>query len=186
VDAWGLEPLIALHYQKMKRLARVHVDSDAVAEEVVQEAWCCVIESLERFEGRSAFMTWVFSILINQAKSQGARERRALPFASVSARAGADPFAELAVAQGAWAPAPRPWQRPERRVLSLEARERLKAALEHLPRRQRLVVGLRDVEGARPAEVCCLLGVSPENERVLLHRGRSRLRAELAPYVKAS
>ena len=84
---------------------------------------------------------------------------------------------------GHWATPPRPWQKPDRRALSLEARELLKHALSELPDRQRLIVGLRDVDGLSSGEVCGLLGLSPENERVLLHRGRSRLRAALEEYV---
>jgi RNA polymerase sigma-70 factor (ECF subfamily) len=84
---------------------------------------------------------------------------------------------------GHWATPPRPWQKPERRLLSLEARERLKDALAELPERQRLIVGLRDIEGLTADEVCEALQLSQENQRVLLHRGRSRLRAVLEAYV---
>jgi RNA polymerase sigma-70 factor (ECF subfamily) len=84
---------------------------------------------------------------------------------------------------GHWATPPRPWQKPERRLLALEAREHLKEALAQLPERQRLIVGLRDIDGHSADEVCELLGLSQENQRVLLHRGRARLRAELETYL---
>ena len=175
----------------MKRVARGYVDSDAVAEEVVQETWLAVIAGIERFEGRSALNTWIFSILTNQAKTHGSRERRALPFSSVGGADAEEPAVDADRFQSdeeAWPGTgrrrPRPWQKPERRLLSLEARERLKEALDELPERQRLVVTLRDVEGLRAEEVCGLLDLSAENQRVLLHRGRSRLRAMLEDYVE--
>jgi RNA polymerase sigma-70 factor (ECF subfamily) len=132
----------------------------------------------------------MFSILINQARTHNTRERKAVPFSSVSPIGPDEPAMDADRFQkdddawpGHWATPPRPWQRPERRALSLEAREMLKQALSQLPDRQRLVVGLRDVDGLSSAEVCGLLELSRENERVLLHRGRSRLRATLEKYV---
>ena len=181
--------LFARAYPMMKRLARGYVDSDAVADEVIQETWIAVVTGIERFEGRSALGTWIFSILINQARAHGHRERRSLPLSSLLA----DGEDEPAVAPGRfqsndevwpghWSSPPRPWQQPERRLLSLESRDILKRALAELPERQRLIVGLRDIEGLSATEVCALLELSPENQRVLLHRGRSRLRAVLAGY----
>jgi RNA polymerase sigma-70 factor, ECF subfamily len=176
----------------MRRVARSYVDSDAVAEEIVQETWLGILTGIDRFEGRSALGTWIFSILINQAKSHTKRERRTLPFSSISPSGGNEPAVGADRFQsddeawpGHWATAPRPWQRPDRRALSLEAREQLKQALSELPDRQRLIVGLRDVDGLSSGEVCDLLELSRENERVLLHRGRSRLRAALEEYVGA-
>ena len=149
-----------------------------------------IVTGIDRFEGRSALGTWIFSILTNQAKTHSAREKRAMPFSCVAIggaeEAAVDPdrFQKDDDAwPGHWATPPRPWQKPERRLLSLEARDRLKAALAQLPDRQRLIVGLRDVEGHTAEEVCDLLGLSPENQRVLLHRGRSRLRAVLEEYL---
>ena len=182
--------LFARSYPMMKRVARTYVASEAVAEEIVQETWLAIVTGIERFEGRSALGTWIFSILTNQAKSHGARERRAVPFSCIAAsdaeEAAVDPdrFQKNDDAwPGHWATPPRPWGKPERRLLSLEARDRLKAALAELPDRQRLIVGLRDVEGHSAEEVCDLLHLSQENQRVLLHRGRSRLRAILEEYL---
>jgi RNA polymerase sigma-70 factor (ECF subfamily) len=177
------------HYRVMKHVARSYVSSDAVAEEVVQETWLAVISGIERFEGRSALATWIFSVLANQAKTHHARERRSVPLSSVGeagdhAAVDADRFQGADDAwPGHWATPPRPWQRPDRRLLSLEVRDRLRSALAELPARQRLVVALRDVEGASATEVRDLLALSPENQRVLLHRGRSRLRSLLDGYV---
>jgi RNA polymerase sigma-70 factor, ECF subfamily len=182
--------LFERHYPMMKRVARGYVPSDAVADEVVQDTWLAVVTGIDRFGERSALSTWILSILINQAKSHGLRERRSLPLSSAAAEADEaavdpdrfqgdeDPW------PGHWASPPRPWQKPDRRLLSLEVRDRLRSALAELPSRQRLVVGLRDVEGFDAQEVCNLLGLSEENQRVLLHRGRSRLRARLEAYVE--
>jgi RNA polymerase sigma-70 factor, ECF subfamily len=182
--------LFQRQYPMMKRVARGYVESEAVAEEIVQETWLAVLNGIDRFQGRSALGTWIFSILVNQAKTHHGRERRALPLSSTSAgdegEAVVDPDrfqTDDDAWPGHWATPPRPWQRPDRRVLSLETREYLKKALAELPERQRLVVALRDVDGLSSNEVCEVLGLTPENERVLLHRGRSRLRAALEQYV---
>ena len=192
-DERAFRELFARSYPMMKRVARGYVASDAVAEEIVQDTWMAIITGIERFEGRSALGTWMFSILTNQAKTHGARERRALPFASVAPTDVEEPAVDPGRFQkddeawpGHWATPPRPWQKPERRLLSLEARDQLKEALAGLPERQRAIVVLRDVEGLSAEEVCELLELSQENQRVLLHRGRSRLRAVLEDYLDAA
>src|SRR2546421_2460560 len=192
-DEATFDDLFQRHCPAMKRVARGYVHSDAVAEEIVQETWLAILTGIDRFEGRSALGTWIFSILINQAKTHNTRERKALPFSSISPSDGEGPAVGADRFQndddawpGHWATPPRPWQKPDRRALSLEARELLKQGLAQLPDRQRTVVGLRDVDGLSSAEVCGLLDLSPENERVLLHRGRSRLRAALEEYIDAA
>ena len=182
--------LFARTYPMMKRVARGYVASDAVAEEIVQETWMAIVTGIDRFEGRSALGTWIFSILTNPAKTHSAREKRALPLSCVARSHAEEPAVDPDRFQkddeawpGHWATPPRPWQRPERRLLSLEARDRLKHALAQLPERQRLIVGLRDIDGHSSEEVCDLLGLSQENQRVLLHRGRSRLRTVLEEYI---
>ena len=192
-DERTFRELFSRSYPMMKRVARAYAVSDAVAEEIVQETWVAVVTGIDRFEGRSALTTWIFSILTNQAKTHSAREKRAVPFSCVAPGEVAEPAVNPDRFQkhddawpGHWATPPRPWQKPERRLLSLEARDRLKAALAGLPDRQRLIVGLRDVEGHSSEEVCDLLSISQENQRVLLHRGRSRLRAILDEYLEGS
>lgn len=189
-DERTFRELFERHNPPMMRIARSYVESDAVAEEIVQETWLAILTGIDRFEGRASLGTWMFSILINQAKSHNARERRCLTFSSISPSGEDEPAVDADRFQtdddawpGHWATPPRPWQKPDRRLVSLEARARLKDALSHLPDRQRLVVGLRDVDGLSSAEVCGLLELSRENERVLLHRGRSRLRASLEAYI---
>jgi RNA polymerase sigma-70 factor (ECF subfamily) len=192
-DEDAFAALVARHYPSMKRVARAYVSSDAAAEEVVQDTWLAVVAGIDRFEGRSSLTTWLFGILTNQAKRRGARESRVVPFSSLGDDGGDEPAVDADRFQrdddawpGHWATPPRPFTKPERRLLALEARERLKAALATLPDRQQAVVTLRDVEGLTSQEVCDLLDVSAENQRVLLHRGRSRLRAELESYVEGA
>ena len=170
--------LVERMYPNMRRTARTFVPTDALAEEVVQETWLAVLDGIDRFEGRSTLSTWIFAILVNQAKTRGIRERRSLAFSQFGtggdeATVDADRFpGPDDPCPGRWAAPPRAWEKPERRLISLELRERLRDALEQLPERQRVVVALRDVEGLPAADVCEMLGLTPRNQRVLLHRGR--------------
>jgi RNA polymerase sigma-70 factor (ECF subfamily) len=192
-DEQVFRELFERSYPAMKHIARGYVASDAVADEVVQETWMAILTGIDRFRGRSALSTWMFSILANQAKTHSTRERRSLPLSSVASGEAEGPAVDPDRFQkddeawpGHWATPPRPWQKPERRLLSLETREQLKEGLAQLPERQRLIVVLRDVEGRSAEEVCDLLDLSHQNQRVLLHRGRSRLRALLEDYLDAT
>jgi RNA polymerase sigma-70 factor (ECF subfamily) len=183
VDAWS--PMLL-------RVALLHVSTRASAEEVVQETWLAVIRQLDGFEGRSSLRTWVFRILENQARTRGVREARAVPWSSAFADDGgedAGPTVDPGRFRGpedrwcgGWTPEgrPAPWHpAPEDAAVAAEIRRELRAALDELPARQRTVVELRDVHGLSSDEVCERLGVSPGNQRILLHRGRARLRARL-------
>jgi RNA polymerase sigma-70 factor (ECF subfamily) len=172
-DERAFTELAERHHQPMLRLARTFVPSDAVAEEVVQETWLCVLRQLDRFEGRSSVKTWLFRILVNRAKTRGVREQRSVPFASLALGGEDEPIEERLSAR-------RPWCDPDRRLTSLETRAALRVALAALPPRQRRVVTLRDVEGLAAEDVCELLDLSPGNQRLLLHRARTRLRDQLA------
>jgi RNA polymerase sigma-70 factor (ECF subfamily) len=176
VDGWG---------PAMLRLARLHVPSHAVAEEVVQETWLAVLRGLPRFEGRSSLRTWVFSILVNLARTRGQRERRVLPFAALR-----DRFHEPAVAPerfqgrggerpGWWAAPPGRWADPYERLETQAVHSALQAAIAALPPRQREVLVLRDVLGLDAEEACSVVGVSDGNHRVLLHRARAKVRSAL-------
>jgi RNA polymerase sigma-70 factor, ECF subfamily len=165
----------------MLRVALSHVRSRATAEEVVQEAWLGVLRGLDRFEGRAQLRTWVFRILVNVARRHGTREARMsaeLAGPTVDpARFRGDDDPEW---PGHWRDeaAPAGWG-PEPALLAAEFRDVLAAALGGLPGRQRAVVELRDVHGLDAQEVCELLDLTPDNQRVLLHRGRAHLRAVL-------
>ena len=159
----------------MLRVARSFVDSPQSAEDVVQEAWLGMLSGLARFEGRSSLRTWTFTILVNRARTRGAREARTLPEASP----------ELGEAAASWSSigAPSRWDTtPESVVLSKEILLELDRALSELAPRQRQVVTMRDVCGMTAEEVCATLGISAANQRVLLHRARAALRAALAGY----
>jgi RNA polymerase sigma-70 factor, ECF subfamily len=177
----------------MLRLAMAHVGTRAVAEEVVQDAWVGVLAQLDRFEGRSSLRTWVLRIVANQARTRAVRERRTLPFSSLDdPREPGPPAVEperfLPAGHrwaGHWASPPSSWADvPEERLLSAETRAEVERAVELLPPAQRAVVTLRDVEGMTASETCELLGLTEGNQRVLLHRARSRVRRALERYLE--
>jgi RNA polymerase sigma-70 factor (ECF subfamily) len=179
----------------MLALARGFVSTEASAEEVVQETWLAVIKGLDRFEGRSALRTWVYRILVNTAKSRGVKEHRTLPWSTV-AGADAGPSLDPALFRsaddaypGGWRAAPAAWPAEvavEGSVLAGEVRGELRTAVDALPDRQRTVLTLRDVLGHSSEEVCELLEISQANQRVLLHRARTAVRAGLATYLERS
>jgi RNA polymerase sigma-70 factor (ECF subfamily) len=170
----------------MLRLARQHVQTPSLAEEVVQETWLAVLEGLDRFRGEAALRTWVYRILLNQAKRRGVRESRTVPFASLGPEdqgPTVDPQRFQGPAEpypGGWREFPEEW--PEQVVLTREVHEVVAEALTELPERQRVVVALRDLDGHSADEVCELLDISAGNQRVLLHRGRAVVRARLEAY----
>jgi RNA polymerase sigma-70 factor (ECF subfamily) len=174
--------LVSRYGGAMLRLATVYVRSRAVAEEVVQEAWIGVLKGLHLFERRSSLKSWIFSILVNCAKTRGARELRSVPLSSLEGAEGDAPSVspdrfrgEEDRWAGHWAQPPEPW--PDARLESSEMVGLVGQALETLPDGQRTVMSLRDVEGLESSEVCALLGISEGNQRVLLHRARSKVRA---------
>src|SRR5262245_62173356 len=182
-----------MYTASMLRIAQIYVSNRAVAEEVVQETWVAVFNGIDRFEGRSSLKTWIFRILGNIAKTRAHREGRTLPFSALEhpgrvpeAAVGADRFLDSEHPRwpGHWASKPQSWDTiPEDRLLGRETRSVIEGALATLPAAQRAVVSLRDIEGWSSEEVCNALEVSETNQRVLLHRGRSKLRAALEGYL---
>jgi len=184
--------LVNTYSAPLRRLALAFVSSDAVAEEVVQETWLAVLTGIARFEGRSSVKTWIFKILANRAKTRAIRERRTINFSELEdpsepGHAAVDPARFLPASHPTW---PGHWTSPlekwsasaEDAVVSRETMGVLQRGLDRLPPAQRIVVALRDVHGWPAAEVCEVLGLSEANQRVLLHRGRSRLRGALEGY----
>jgi RNA polymerase sigma-70 factor (ECF subfamily) len=167
--------LVGRYNHSMVRLARAYVPSEAVAEEAVQETWMGVVRGVDRFEGRSSFKTWLFRILVNRAGTAGAREPRNQPLPDDGPAVDPSRFD----AGGAWAQPLESWADTDDRLVAATWSECLRDALGDLPPRQREVVVLRDVEGLPSTDVCEVLGISEGNQRVLLHRGRSRMRAAL-------
>ena len=190
----AFEALIDRYATAMLRLAMVYVRSLAVAEEVVQETWLAVLESLCRFEGRSSLKTWMFRILTNCAKTHAQREGRSIPFSSLEdidtdhAERAVDPDRFLPVDHqwsGNWVSFPSNWEEmPEDRLLSWETRARIHLAIEAMPPNQREIIILRDIEGWTSKETCAFLGISEVNQRVLLHRARSKVRRVLETYYE--
>jgi RNA polymerase sigma-70 factor (ECF subfamily) len=177
--------LVDEYGRTMLSLARMIVRDRAVAEEVVQEAWLNVLRGLDRFEGRSSLKTWILRILTNTAKTRAMREGRTIPFSSIADdEAAVDPgrFVEEGRWRGYWAAPVSSWQLPEGRLLAAEEVAVIERAIAELPPLQASVVTMRDVVGCESTEVCNVLDLSESNQRVLLHRGRSRIRAALEEY----
>jgi RNA polymerase sigma-70 factor (ECF subfamily) len=193
-DEAAFVALIRAHQSLLHRTAMTYVSSRAVAEEVVQETWLGVLAGLERFEGRSSPRTWIFHIAANIARTRAARERRCRPFSSIAGgdrdQPAVDPErflpADHPAWPGHWACAPQAWATPEEQLLSRETHGVIRAAIEALPRPQRLVVTLRDVEGWSADEACDALDLTPANQRVLLHRARVKVRAALEDHLRAA
>jgi RNA polymerase sigma-70 factor (ECF subfamily) len=182
--------LVRRHHAAMVRVAQIYVSRRDVAEEVVQEAWLGALSGLDRFEGRSSLKTWLFRIVTNLAKTRAVRERRTIPFSALrrpelvpEPAVGPERFLPPSDPQspGAWASNPSEW--PEERLLENESRARIERAIEALPEAQRSVITLRDVEGWSAQEVCNALELSETNQRVLLHRARSKVRRALERYL---
>ena len=185
-DRDAFATVVRLHHASMVRVAESFVPSRAVAEEVVQDTWVAVIRGIARFEGRSSLRTWIFSILVNQARTRGAREARSEPVAGLaddpSTREPSVPASrfEGPPGRGAWStPLARWHDDPERSLQSRETLRLVEETLEKMPAQRRLVMTLRDIEGLTSREVCDLLGISEVNQRVLLHRARTQVRARL-------
>jgi RNA polymerase sigma-70 factor (ECF subfamily) len=179
-DERAFVTLVDRYNGALLRLASTMVPSRAVAEEVVQDTWYGVVKGINRFEGRSSLKTWLFRILVNRARSAGRREPRHVPLEPNGPAVAPERFGP----DGGWSDPPTPWpDDAEDRILAQETVEQVVACLDQLPEQQRQVVVLRDFEGLPSTEVCELLGVTEANQRVLLHRGRSRIRALLEATV---
>lgn len=182
--------LVREYHASILRVARIYVSSPATAEEVAQETWLAVLNGLDRFEGRSSLKTWIFRILTNIARTRAQREARSLPFSSLGDET-SEPAVDadrFALAGGRWAghwkSYPERWDTlPEERLLGDEARASVERAIDGLPPTQRQVITLRDVEGWSSEEVCSALEISETNQRVLLHRARSKVRQALESYL---
>jgi RNA polymerase sigma-70 factor, ECF subfamily len=190
-DEVAFQSIVARHHGTMIAVARSYVKSNDVAEEVVQEAWLGVLNGLDRFEGRSSLKTWILRILVNTALTRSEREARSIPFASLVPADEEEPAVEPerfrppgAPFAGHWTEYPGDWRSlPADALLARETVDVVKRAIEELPDAQRTVITMRDIAGFTAEEVREALDVSDSNQRVLLHRARSRIRAALESYL---
>ncbi|HYT14740.1 MAG TPA: RNA polymerase sigma factor [Candidatus Nitrosopolaris sp.] len=189
-DEAAFEALIGRYHGPMMRLAMTYLRDRGAAEDAVQETWLTCLKTLDRFEGRSSLKTWIFGILLNVARSRRRKESRILPFTSLFRRDGGEDRGPTVDQRrfgrdGMWSTPPDSWSNvPESRLLDRETVEKVKAAIETLPAKQREVVILRDVAGFDADEVCALLSISQSNQRVRLHRGRAAVRKTLEEYLR--
>jgi len=185
--------LVERYHGAMIRVAMGFVSDRATAEEVAQETWLGVLHGVANFEGRSSLKSWIFAILVNKAKTRALREARSTPFSALAAQestgdeAAVDPQRFRGADMpwtGHWkTPLPRWGENPEERLLAKEMTARLQSAIDRLPPAQRAVITLRDVTGYDAKAICNALEITETNMRVLLHRARSRVRAELERYL---
>ena len=188
-DEAAFAQLVREYQPSLVRVARIYVSTQAAAEEVAAETWLAVLNGIGRFEGRSSLRTWIFRILTNIAKTRAQRDGRTLPFSALQdpgrvpeAALDADRFLDPEHPRwpGHWAVRPEPW--PEDAVIAADTQARLAEAIEALPPTQRAVISLRDIEGWSSEEVRNALELSDTNQRVLLHRARSKVRRALESY----
>lgn len=190
-DEEAFRELVARHQRALFAVALSYAGTPAAAEEVVQETWLGVLRGIDRFEGRSSLKTWIFAVLVNQARSRGRVEQRSIPFPSFPDRPDGSEGSEPAIDprrfrgpgdafEGYWVTPPKPFgQLPEERVTSAETLDAVAESIRRLPPLQQQVIALRDIEGWSAEEVCSFLELSEANQRVLLHRARSRVRSAL-------
>ena len=189
-DESAFRELVREHGPMMLRVARMHVSSEAVAEEVVQEAWVGVLNGIGAFQARSSLKTWIFRILTNTAKTRGQREGRTVPLASLATgdEEAVDPdrfLGDDTRFPGHWAAPPKRWEaQPEGRLLAGETLDVVRREIAKLPPAQAAVITMRDVEGLDAEDVCNALEISETNQRVLLHRARSKVRQALEEHMR--
>jgi len=187
-DEAAFTTLVDRYNPALRRLARSFVSTDAAADEVVQDTWVAVLDGLDAFQERSLVKTWIFRILVNRAKTKGVRDARMVPMSGLDTDEQDSPEAAVDPARfderGMWSSPPQRWESetPAKLLLRKELVGELERAIAQPPERQRSVVVLRDALGWSAEEVCDLLELNEANQRVLLHRARSRLRAILEAY----
>jgi RNA polymerase sigma-70 factor (ECF subfamily) len=180
-DKDAFAALVRELHGSLVRVAMMFVKSRATAEEIAQDTWGNVLASLDRFEGRSSLRTWIFRICTNRAKTLAGRESRSTPFSELEEPGETPVDPSRFNAAGMWADPPNAWtdETPERVLDRAEAVQEIQRTLAEMPPMQRAVLTLRDVQGLESEEVCNVLELTESNQRVLLHRARSRVRQAL-------
>ncbi len=190
-DEAAFTTLLGRYQSSLVRLALMYVPNRQAAEDAVQDTWMGVVQGIDRFEGRSSLRTWLFRILLNRAKAKGVAERRHVPASSLDGAEAhgdaVDPsrfFDHSSRWAGHWSAPPQSWDGiPEDRLLGKEVRAIVEEVVAGLPQAQREVITLRDIRGLSAVEVCAVLDLSEANQRVLLHRARTKVRARLEAYL---
>jgi RNA polymerase sigma-70 factor, ECF subfamily len=189
-DAGAYRRLIRRFHGSLVGTASAIIGSRAQAEEVVQDAWLAVFSGIGRFEGRSSLASWLFAIVLNRARTRATRERRLVALPALDGFDGAERAVPLErfVADGHWTEPPRLWDEldPERMVAGKQLWAHVQEAIEALPAGQKAVIILRDIEAVSAEEACASLSISPENQRVLLHRARGRVRRAIEVLVEGT
>jgi RNA polymerase sigma-70 factor (ECF subfamily) len=195
-DEAAFTTLVDRYNAALQRLASTYVRDAFTAQEVVQETWIGLLESLSRFEGRSSLKTWLFRILTNCARARARKEAHTLPFSQAFPKDGHSAVSVephrfypgwLPSIGGHWRRPPARWENePEERALAEETRQVIQRSIDALPPLQREVIILRDVTGCPTDEVCNVLGLTDTNQRVLLHRARSSVRRALEGALEAN
>lgn len=191
-DEGAFDEMVNRHHSALIRMAMGYVADREVAEEVVQDTWLAVIESLDRFEGRSSLRTWIFGIMIHKAKDRGVREKRHTTFSAFESvdddnEEAVDPsrFQQSGEWAGHWAFPPQPWDdlTPEKLLASQQAVKAMNQAIEALPSNLKDVLILRDIEGVETKEACEILKITETNLYVRLHRARERVRQAVETHL---
>ena len=192
-DEQAFAALVDRHTPGLLRVARTCVRDQGAAQEVVQETWLALLNSLDRFEQRSSLQTWLYRVVLNQARRRGVKDARTVPLSSLAAPSSDGPTvdprrflpADDPVWPGHWSQPPRGWQRdPQVQLQSAELLDQLRRSIDVLPARQREVLVLRAVEGLSTEQVADVLELTVGNTRVLLHRGRAKVRQSLEEYLQ--
>jgi RNA polymerase sigma-70 factor (ECF subfamily) len=187
-DPQAIRDLVDRHHAALVGLAQTIVRSREMAEDVAQDTWIAVITGLDGFDGRSSLATWIIAILLNKARTAAKRQQRYVPLDLGADGDGDDHAVDPArfSPDGHWIDPPPSFEGadPERIVAGRQIWEHVRAAIDRLPPAQKAVLLLRDVEGRDAAEACSLLGITAENQRILLHRARARLRGLVEDLVR--
>lgn len=188
-DHTAFRLLVSDLHPLLLRVARMYLPS-ALAEEVVQETWLAVVRSIDRFEERSSLKTWIFRIMMNKTRTLAQREAKIVPFAAMgfngdqtTPAVSYERFDQTGEFAGHWSEPPPTWNLPAEQVERAELRQVIDGAIASLPVTQRQVVELRDVHGWDSEDICDALSISAVNQRVLLHRGRTSIRATIERYL---
>ena len=177
-DESAFAEIVERYHAQLVRLASTFVGSVEAAEDAAQETWIALITGIERFEGRASLRTWLFQVCANRARRIGVREHRVVPVDHIDSAVDAATTAP----SGVWTTAASPPAAADH-LVDVATVSRIRAAISDLPALQQAVVTLRDVDGLPAPQVCQILSISPTNQRVLLHRGRERVRRELSRVV---